>query len=95
MASVVLTPSTRTKALSTLPGWQIAEDDQAIIYQRQFDHYAESFDFVSQVSVLAEQQNHHPDVCFGWGYVTLSLTTHDAGGITEKDMILARAILAL
>jgi 4a-hydroxytetrahydrobiopterin dehydratase len=51
-----------------------------------------SFNLVSALVAPAEAQQHHPDLAFGWGYVRVSLTTHDAGGITEADHRLARAI---
>jgi len=51
-----------------------------------------AFNLVSAVVGPAENLNHHPDIAFGWGYVRIILTTHDAGGITELDHRLARAI---
>jgi len=51
-----------------------------------------AFNLVSALVGPAEGLNHHPDIAFGWGYVRITLTTHDAGGITEKDHQLAAAI---
>jgi 4a-hydroxytetrahydrobiopterin dehydratase len=51
-----------------------------------------AFNLVSAVVGPAEGLNHHPDITFGWGYVRITLTTHDAGGITDQDQRLAEAI---
>lgn len=51
-----------------------------------------SFNLVSAVVAPAESMNHHPDIEFGWGYVRIKLTTHDAGGVTDKDHKLAAMI---
>ena len=59
--------------------------------QRTFTHkdFVESMKFVNHVAELAESAQHHPDILIRWNKVTLTLTTHDAGGITEKDFDLA------
>lgn len=51
-----------------------------------------AFNMVSAVVGPAEELNHHPDIAFGWGYLRITLTTHDAGGITELDRRLAHVI---
>jgi len=51
-----------------------------------------AYNIVSRIVAPAEAMNHHPDVTFGWGYVNITLTTHDAGGITQKDHALAARI---
>lgn len=55
----------------------------------QFKDFVESMKFVNAVAALAEARQHHPDILVRWNKVTLSLSTHDAGGITEKDFALA------
>ncbi|MBK8794781.1 MAG: 4a-hydroxytetrahydrobiopterin dehydratase [Holophaga sp.] len=54
--------------------------------------FLSAFTLAQAVVAPAEALNHHPDIAFGWGYVRFTLTTHDAGGITEKDRALARLI---
>ncbi len=54
--------------------------------------FLSAFSMVKAVVEPAERLNHHPDIAFGWGYVRFTLTTHDAGGITEKDRALAQVI---
>ena len=80
-----------TFLLQLSPGWDI-EDEQILYKKYTFPSFKEAFSFVSAVSELAEQQHHHPDICFGWGYVTLSLTTHYKKALTDKDLSLAIAI---
>ena len=58
----------------------------------EFNSYLDGIDFVNAVANVAEQENHHPDISIGYCKVTISLTTHDAGTITEKDYKLAKLI---
>ena len=62
--------------------------------EREFQtpDFLSAFNLVSALVAPAEALQHHPDLAFGWGYVRVSLTTHDAGGLTEADHRLARAI---
>ena len=57
--------------------------------------FAEAMVFVNRVAELAESRNHHPDIAISWNKVTLTLSTHDAGGLTQLDLDLAAAIDAL
>ena len=57
-----------------------------------FEDFASALKFVNRVGTLAEEENHHPDIRLSWGKVTLSIMTHDAGGITDKDFALAGKI---
>ena len=58
----------------------------------EFKDFTQAFDFMKQVALLAEKQNHHPEWSNSYNKVTIELTTHEAGGITEKDFELARLI---
>ena len=58
----------------------------------EFNSYLDGIDFVNEVANLAEQENHHPDIEIGYCKVTISLKTHDAGGLTDKDYKLAKLI---
>jgi 4a-hydroxytetrahydrobiopterin dehydratase len=58
-------------------------------------NFAEAMVFVNRVAELAESRNHHPDIAISWNKVTLTLSTHDAGGLTQLDLDLATAIDAL
>ncbi len=60
-----------------------------------FKDFAEALAFVNNVGVIAESEGHHPDVKFGWGYVTITLFTHAVSGLSENDFILAAKIDSL
>lgn len=75
-------------ALGQLPDWQ--RNGDAIARTFQFKDFPAAMDFTNAVAALAEQARHHPDIDVRWNRVTLALSTHDAGGLTEKDFALAR-----
>ena len=75
-------------ALALIPNWQLS--DGKITRTFQFKDFPAAIKFVETVAALAEQAWHHPDIDIRWNKVTLTLTTHDAGGLTEKDFALAR-----
>ena len=81
------------EALRGLPGWTRA--DRAIAKSWRFRDFKEAMFFVNGVAALAERAGHHPDIDVRYSQVTLALWTHDAGGITDKDLALARAVEAL
>jgi 4a-hydroxytetrahydrobiopterin dehydratase len=68
------------------------EENGCLVRTFRTPDFMTSFNLVSALVGPAEALNHHPDVAFGWGHVRISLTTHDAGGITELDHRLAQAI---
>lgn len=78
------------KALHELPGWVVK--DNAITKTFKHDSFAEAIVFVNAVAHLAELANHHPDIDIRYSNITAAITTHDQGGITEKDVALARNI---
>ena len=80
------------KELTSLPGWKVTDG----MLRKQFAHpsFPEAIVFVNAVAQLAEAANHHPDVDIRYSNITLGLVTHDSGGITEKDVALARQVEA-
>jgi len=88
-----LTPEQVDQALKALPEW--AAVGEAIQRTYQFNDFVTSMKFVSQVAVHAEQVQHHPDLLIRYSRVTVTLATHDAGGISAKDMDSARAYDAM
>jgi 4a-hydroxytetrahydrobiopterin dehydratase len=76
--------------LSGLDGWE--RDGDAIRRQFSFDDFKGSVDFVNRLTTEAERMNHHPDLEISWNEVTVSVTTHSEGGLTENDFQLARRI---
>jgi 4a-hydroxytetrahydrobiopterin dehydratase len=81
-------PAQIPSALAIIPQWQC--HDQVISRTYEFKKFPAAMDFVNAIGRIAEQVQHHPDIDIRWNKVTLALTTHDAGGLTEKDFALAR-----
>lgn len=79
------------KLLKELDGWE-AIDEHHLNKNHQFKNFREALDFVNQVGNLAEEQGHHPDICFGWGKVEISIWTHKIDGLTTSDFVLAAKI---
>ncbi|TPD57356.1 4a-hydroxytetrahydrobiopterin dehydratase [Emcibacter nanhaiensis] len=79
-------------ALGELPGWDKVEDREAIYRIFKFEDFAEAFGFMSRVAIHAEKMDHHPEWANVYNRVEIILTTHDAGGVTLKDVQLARFI---
>ena len=76
--------------LAELPGWQ--RSGPAIHRTYRFGDFRAAMTFANRVAGIAEAQNHHPDILVRYREVTLTLSTHDAGGLTERDFRLARQI---
>lgn len=87
-----LTKDERTRALAELSGWAEAEGREAIQRSLRFGDFAEAFAFMTRIALVAERMNHHPEWFNVWNRVDVTLSTHDAGGVTRKDIDLARAI---
>jgi len=81
------------EALRGLPGWTRA--DRAITKSWRFGGFKEAMFFVNGVAALAERAGHHPDIDVRYSQVALTLWTHDAGGVTDKDVALARSVDSL
>ena len=74
-------------------GWE--RDGAAIRREFKFDDFRGSIEFVNRITPVAEEMNHHPDLAISWNRVTVSLSTHSRGGITQSDLELAARIEAL
>ncbi len=85
----------RVEALAGLPGWRHDAGRDGITRSFQFRDFVEAFGFMSRVALLAERADHHPEWSNVYNRVTILLTTHDAGGLSARDIALARAIDAL
>ncbi|MBX9920698.1 4a-hydroxytetrahydrobiopterin dehydratase [Mycolicibacterium frederiksbergense] len=86
----VLTNDQVDAALPDLNGWE--RSDGALRRSIEFPAFLEGVDAVGRVAELAEQKDHHPDIDIRWRTVTFALVTHSAGGITEQDLEMAKAI---
>ena len=80
----------RAKALHELHGWAEAKGRDAITKTYQFKSFSQAWGFMSRVALYAEKADHHPEWTNVYGRVDVTLSTHTAGGVTEKDVALAR-----
>ena len=87
-----LTEAERTAALAGLPGWNLREDGKAIHRSFAFADFSAAFAFMTRVALLAEKADHHPEWLNVWNRVHITLTTHDADGLSARDVALARGI---
>ena len=85
---MILDISDINKRLSNLKGWTFKNG--LISKEYSFDKYMDGIPFVNTVATKAEELNHHPDIILGYCKVTVSLTSHDEGGVTEKCILLAK-----
>ncbi len=90
MERTVLTPDALAAAVTGLDGWEVAGG--CLRREVQLADFRDAFAFMTRVAFDAEELNHHPDWSNVWNRVTINLSTHDAGGITELDLELARRI---
>jgi 4a-hydroxytetrahydrobiopterin dehydratase len=81
------------QAMQNLPGWSVR--DNAIERNYKFADFVAAMVFVNRVAELAEQAQHHPDIDIRYNQVKIALSTHDAGGITQKDADMAAKIAAI
>jgi 4a-hydroxytetrahydrobiopterin dehydratase len=89
----LLTDDEITSRLAALPGWQRAGNSITHVAERA--DFRDALLYVGAVAYLAEAANHHPDVLIAWNKVTLTLSTHSAGGLTEADFALAERVARL
>jgi 4a-hydroxytetrahydrobiopterin dehydratase len=87
-----LSADRRRAALAGLPGWSEVEGRDAIRRELVFADFNQAWGFMSRVALIAEKMDHHPEWTNVWNRVSVVLSTHDAGGVTEKDVQLAAAI---
>ena len=88
----VLTDAELTAGLEDLPNWTLSDDQTAISTSFELADFVAALDLVNQIGHEAEQRNHHPDIDIRWNTVKLVLSTHSEGGLTAKDLDLARQI---
>ena len=91
--AALLSPQEREDLRTSLTQWQVG--DERLKRQWQFSDFSEAFAFMTRVALLAESMQHHPNWSNVYNRVTIELTTHDLGGISNLDVELARSIDAL
>jgi 4a-hydroxytetrahydrobiopterin dehydratase len=87
-----LTREEAERYLGQVPGWELLDDARLIRRTFRFGNFREALTFVHGVGALAEAEGHHPDLCFGWGYATVSLRTKKIKGLHENDFIMAAKV---
>ncbi len=90
-----LTPREAEGFQAQAPEWTLLDDATRIERTYRFKNFAAAFAFVCQAGALAENEAHHPDISFGWGYATVSLRTKKIKGLHENDFIMAAKYDAL
>ena len=73
-------------------GWAVEHGGKALVRTFKFNDFSEAFGFLTRVALHAEKVDHHPEFTSAWNRVDFRLTSHDAGGVTERDLGLANAI---
>jgi 4a-hydroxytetrahydrobiopterin dehydratase len=76
-------------------GWSFEDDGKALVRTFRFKDFSEAFGFLSRVALHAEKVDHHPEFTSVWNRLDFRLTSHDKGGVTERDLALAQAISEL
>ena len=87
----LLTQEERSAALARIPQWQPVEGRDAVTRTFRFADFNAAFGFMSRVALVAEKMDHHPEWSNVYRTVTITLSTHDAGGLTARDIALAEA----
>ncbi len=85
----------KVNSLENLPGWKLSADGKAISKSYKFPNFLAALAYVNKLAEVAEAHNHHPDLTLGWGYVGVTFTTHDAGGLSDNDYLMAGKAEAL
>lgn len=88
--SKALSAAEITTALQDLPGWATRENSIERVFQ--FADFKAAMKFVNTIAEAAEAANHHPDILINYNKVTLTLVSHDSGGVTQRDVLMARKI---
>ena len=81
--------------MDQVPGWGLADAGDRLQRQFKFDDFVAALEFVNRLGALAEEEGHHPDISFGWGYADVVFFTHKIKGLHENDFIMAAKTNAL
>jgi 4a-hydroxytetrahydrobiopterin dehydratase len=90
-----LNATERAALAEALPEWKLVEGRDAITRSFRFKDFSEAWGFMARVALQAEAQDHHPEWFNVWNRVEITLSTHDAGGLSVRDLRLAKAIDAI
>lgn len=95
MTIAELSQAERTAALADLAQWSLAREGKAIARTFVFADFSQAFGFMTRAALLAEKADHHPEWFNVYNRVEVTLTTHDAGGLSQRDLAMAKAMDAL
>ncbi|WP_334182171.1 4a-hydroxytetrahydrobiopterin dehydratase [Novosphingobium sp.] len=95
MSIARLTDAQRAEALAALPAWDLREDGLALVRKLKFADFNAAFGFMTRVAIQADKVDHHPEWFNVYNRVEITLTTHDAGGVSQRDLDMARFIDAI
>ncbi len=84
----------RERLVATSPGWTLADDGNSMSVELEFANFADAWGFMSEIAIEADKLDHHPEWSNVYNRVAITLTTHDAGGLTARDQALADRIAA-
>ena len=87
-----LNPKEAQSFLAQTPGWGLAQEGKRLERRFEFKNFKAALEFVNRVGEVAEQEGHHPDICFGWGYANFVFYTHKIGGLHENDFVMAAKV---
>ena len=93
-----IAPMNAADARAILPavaGWQLDDEAKKISRSFTFRDFVQAQNFAVRVGEISELENHHPDICYGWGFCTVVFYTHKIGGLHENDFIMAAKVNAL
>ena len=82
-------PEVARGMLAEVPGWELVHDGKRLERTFRFSNFIEANRFADAVGALAEQQDHHPEITFGWGYVRVAIWSHKIDGLHQNDFIFA------
>jgi 4a-hydroxytetrahydrobiopterin dehydratase len=89
---MTLSDEERAAALNALPEWRYEAAERAIRRDFRFADFGEAFAFMTRTAIAAEKADHHPDWSNSWNRVAVALSTHSAGGVTDKDIEMAKSM---
>lgn len=92
--SETLSGAQRERLVATCPGWTLADDGKSVSTNLEFTSFADAWGFMSEIAIVADRLDHHPEWSNVYNRVAITLTTHDAGGLSARDQALADAIAA-
>lgn len=90
--SEILNSDQVDRLVAAHPGWALSDDGRAVSTTLTFTGFVEAWGFMSEIAIEAEKLNHHPEWSNVYNRVAITLTTHDASGLTERDVALAKRI---